>query len=52
MVLSLMQEPVLELRTLAIHDAAGALTVFDQPVIEKAEIAAASATAQWTLKWV
>jgi hypothetical protein len=35
-----MQEQVLELRTLAIHDAAGALIVFDQPVIEKAEIAA------------
>ena len=26
--------------TLAIHDVAGAVTVFEQPVIEKAEIAA------------
>ena len=35
-----MLEQVLELHTLAIHDAAGAVTVFKQPVIEKAEIAA------------
>ena len=35
-----MLEQFLELQTLAIHDATGAVTVFEQPVIEKAEIAA------------
>ena len=47
-----MLEQVLELHTLAIHDAAGAVTVFEQPVIEKAEIATdvAMAGSQLALK--
>ena len=47
-----MLEQVLELQTLAIHDATGAVTVFEQPVIEKAEIAAdvAMAGSQLALK--